>query len=97
MLNNIRLALQWPKEPGQFAAIALAHVWIAQDKWVALEFMKRDFLVGEQLVPRWHRDYQRVLPDWFGNNVSTHISSVREPNREITRAQAAQLFGQRHF
>jgi len=38
MLNNIRLALQWPKELGQFAAIALAHVWIAQDKRVAREF-----------------------------------------------------------
>jgi len=95
MLHNIGLLFQRPKKACQFTAIALAYVRITQHKWVTPQFMKRDLLVGEQLVPRWHCDHQRVMPHGFGNNALTDIRRMREPNREVARPQATQIIGQR--
>ncbi|BFO03016.1 hypothetical protein KNHN1_13940 [Pseudomonas guariconensis] len=95
MLDNVWFLLQRAQKPRQLAAVAFAHLRVAQDQWVSPEFVKRYLFMGKQLVADRHGDHQWVVPDRFGAYAIANIGGVREPYREIAGPQSAQLFGQR--
>ena len=95
MLDNVWFLLQRAQKSRQLAAVAFAHLRVAQDQWVSPEFVKRYLFMGKQLVADRHGDHQWVLPDRFSAYAIANIGGVREPYREIAGSQSAQLFGQR--
>ncbi len=61
------------------------------------ELLERNFLVGEQFVPCRNGNYQRVPPDWLGDDAVANIGGMSKADHEVTEAQTAQLFGQGDF
>ena len=82
------------QEARQLAAVAFAHLGIAQDKRMPPEFMEWNLLVDEQCVPGWQGDHQRVLPDGLRHQSVADVRSVCETDREVAGSQPPQLFRQ---
>ena len=77
---------QRSKESCQYAAVALADPWVAQDERMAIELMEGHFLMSEQFVPGRHGYYQGISPNRLGNDALADICCVREADHEVARA-----------
>ncbi len=91
MLDYIRLSLQWPQQPRQFAAVAFAHLRITEHEWIRGKLRKRYFFASEQWMPCWHRHDQRVMPYRLCKGLLADLRSMGKPDREIACSQSTQL------